>query len=362
MSTLCLLHSISAGFESQRGADQLACALRGEHQVTLRTIGRNGTYPNPLTAARALRKISSDLIHAFDRPALLAAAMGTRAKLIFSPPADNPNASIRLIRAIAPYRDLQIICPTTTLHRQFVKHGVPVDRCHLIRPGVDFSRIARKRDPDLRQSLGLSTDDIVIFAPGESTRPAAHDLAVWAVSILRVTNRRFCLLLWGKGQDIPRVERLAHNLESGYPLHLATQHLGDDVEMEQLLPAVDLVLCPSDTNTIPTLPIAVCMAASLPIVATATHTHSELLEDRHTALLISKPTPRLLARRLLDLLEDSALRWRLGDMARVEAYEYFSLSRMVDQHRDLYDQIIQARPVSLHQPAPGAGMRFHGRG
>jgi len=69
-----------------------------------------------------------------------------------------------------------------------------------------------------------------------------------------------------------------------------------------------------------TLPIAICMAAALPIVSTVTYTVSELLEDRHTALMAPPGKPRLLARRVLDLLEDPTAQWSIADMARTEAY------------------------------------------
>jgi hypothetical protein len=48
-------------------------------------------------------------------------------------------------------------------------------------------------------------------------------------------------------------------------------------------------------------------------------------------------------------------------MARTEAYEYFALTRFLDQHRHAYRQIAAgARVVEVPQQAPGAGARFHG--
>jgi hypothetical protein len=58
-----------------------------------------------------------------------------------------------------------------------------------------------------------------------------------------------------------------------------------------------LVTPESDCST---LPIAICMAAGLPIVSTVTRTAAELLEDRHTAVMTTKPQPRLIAQRILD--------------------------------------------------------------
>ena len=117
-----------------------------------------------------------------------------------------------------------------------------------------------------------------------------------------------------------------------------------------------------------TLPIAICMAAALPIVATVTYTIAELLEDRHTALMVparradGSNLSRLLARRLLELRDDHSAQWSIADMARTEAYEYFALTRFQEQYRALYGQVARGEKVDVPQAAPGAGLRFHGRG
>jgi len=77
--------------------------------------------------------------------------------------------------------------------------------------------------------------------------------------------------------------------------------------------------------------------------------------------MVGKRSPRLLAQRLLDVRADATLQWSISDMARTEAYEFFSMSRFLDQHRAIYRQVMEGKPVEVVQPAPGAGLRFHGR-
>ena len=109
-----------------------------------------------------------------------------------------------------------------------------------------------------------------------------------------------------------------------------------------------------------TLPLAMAMAAASPIVSTVTYNVSELLEDRHNALLVPKFSARMLAQRILDLNGDSGLKWRLTDMARSEAYDYFSMTRFFDQWRDVYRQVAAGETVEVVE-REGAGSRFHGR-
>jgi glycosyltransferase involved in cell wall biosynthesis len=143
-------------------------------------------------------------------------------------------------------------------------------------------------------------------------------------------------------------------------LRIAEERLGRRVEYEELLPAADMILVTARAP-VATLPIAISMAAGLPIIATVTRTVAELLEDRHTALMTAPGKPRMFARRVLDLIEDSSAQWSLADMSRTEAYEYFAFTRFVNQVRSVYRQVVESDHVEVQQPAPGAGSRFHGR-
>jgi glycosyltransferase involved in cell wall biosynthesis len=303
-----------------------------------------------------------DLIHAFGPRALAVAAI-VGVKIAYTPGESPSIRAASWLRAISSHRDIHLVCPADTTRRFFVERGVPIERCHLIRPAVDFSKVKRGRRNDiLRASLGFLPGDHVMLAAGESTRASNHRLAVWAASILHVLNPRHKLLVWGRGPMSAQVIRFSDKLCRPDFLCVATEKLGANVTFEELLPAADTVLVTPDSDGRPdTLPIAISMAAGLPIVSTVSPTVAELLEDRHTALFTTKPQPRLIAQRILDLLSDERLAWSIADMARTEAYEYFSLTRFLDQHRALYKQFSAGEKVMIPQPQPGAGLRFHGR-
>lgn len=358
MVSVLYLLSDHADFQTRRGVEALArsagpdfriAGARAEGVVneTLRR-GRNGRGP-------------VDVVHAWGGRALAAAVVQGPGRIVFSPTQFPSARAIRWLRAAMGYCDIQVICSTATQRRTFVERGVPLARCHLIRPGVDFAKVRRRRDPELRRRLGFGDDDFVLLAPGESTRAAAHEDAVWAVAIAHFLDPRYKLLLWGRGERAGAVRSRAAALASGGLLGLAEPTLGASVDFESLLPAADAVVVTA-RGPVPTLPIAVCMAAGLPHVATVTYTVSELLEDRHTALMVSRPEARLLARRLLSLREDAGMQWSISDVARTEAYEYFSLTRFLDQWRTVYRQVGAGKAVEVVEPQPGAGRRFHGRG
>ncbi|MDB5329171.1 MAG: glycosyltransferase [Phycisphaerales bacterium] len=353
-----------ADFQSARGPAALVRGAGVDFSLHSRTLGAGGDDGTPLSAFLTLRRGTAgkfDLVHAWDAPSLAAAALAGVAPIVYTPCRFPTRRSVGWLRAVMGYRDVHVVCSSATQHRAYVERGIAIDRCHLIRPGVDFSLVKRRRDAALRRALGFAEDDVVILAAGESTRAAGHRLAVWTTAILHVLDEHYRILLWGRGDQAQPVARLAEKQGQEGLICVAEQRLGRRLEFEELLPAADLVLVTAN-GPIPTLPIAVCMAAGLPIVSTVTYTVAELLEDRHTAVMVPRPAPRVLAQRVLELRQDSSLQWNIADMARTEAYEFFALTRFVEQYRTVYRQIAAGEKVEVVEPAPGVGTRFHGRG
>jgi glycosyltransferase involved in cell wall biosynthesis len=348
-------------FQTRRTHDSLRHEIGADFRIDTRTLGRGGDYRNLPTAIARLRREPVDLIHAWGMTALAAAVMAGCPRVLFNPDRFAGPRTLRWVRAVLGNRNAQMICSSATQRRVAVEHGVPLQRCHLIRPGVEFSRIHRRRDDALRAALGLKPDDFVMLAPGESTRAAAHDEAVWACGILNVLDPRCKLLLWGQGERASAAAALGHRLHQPDLVKVAERLLNRSLEFEELLPATDACLVTAK-GPVATLPIAICMAAALPIVSTVTYTVAELLEDHHTALMVPHRSPRLIAQRVMDLRIDPSLQWSIADMARTEAYEFFSLTRMLNQYRAAYQQLAAGKTVEVPEPIAGAGLRFHGRG
>jgi glycosyltransferase involved in cell wall biosynthesis len=363
-----VLHLIDEGradFQTTRAVRSLGEQPGEGTTAAVRAIRAGGGVGRLASTVLALRREARpfDVAHAWGMRALAASALGTGRPIVFSP---GGGAGLRLrdvrwLRAVMGYRDVQVVCPTSTGRRMLVERGVPIERCHLIRPGVEFARVRRRRDAALRRSLGLSDEDYVLLAPGESTRAAGHDLAAHAASILHVLDGRYKLLLWGRGERLRRAAAIGPLFRQPDLVRVAEQRLGRRMDFEELLPAADAVLVTA-LGAVATLPVAICMAAGLPIVSTVTYTVAELLEDRHNALMVPQPKPRLLAQRVLELRQDAQLQWHIADVARTEAYEYFAQTRFMNQFRSLYRQVAAGERVEVVEPAPGAGLRFHGRG
>jgi glycosyltransferase involved in cell wall biosynthesis len=266
---------------------------------------------------------------------LAAAVLSGQPRILFTPDRFAGPRALRWIRSLMSRAEVTFICPTFTQERLAVQRGIDPDRCRVIQPGVDFGRVRHRRDAALRAALGLSENDFVLIASGESTLQAGHDQTVWSCGILNVLDPRYKLLIWGRGSRAEATAHLANRLRQPEMVKSAEQILDRPVQFEELLPIADVCLV-TPPGAAPTLPIATAMAAGVPIVSTVTYMLAELLEDRHTALMVPTRSPRALVQRVLDLREDPALRAKLVDTARAEAYEHFSMTRMLDEYRRVF--------------------------
>ena len=72
------------------------------------------------------------------------------------------------------------------------------------------------------------------------------------------------------------------------------------------------------------------MAASRPLVATRVGGIPELVADGESGFLVAPRAPAEIARRLVQLLEDSELRARMGAAGRLAAERKFDLTSNLD--------------------------------
>jgi glycosyltransferase involved in cell wall biosynthesis len=340
-----VLHLLGATADEQTRQVQrmLVAGLGADYSSETRTVGGGGTLRNLATAVYRLRGERSDMTYAWGVGALAAAILAGHRRIFFSPDRYAGPRALRWIRSLIGRRgDVTFVAPTFTQQRMAISQGIDPARCRVIQPGVDFGSVRRAREVRgatgsraLRAVFGLSETDCVILAPGESTLQTAHEQAVWTCGILNVLDPKYKLLIWGRGARAKAVAELSERLGQANMVKVAETSQTGVIEFEELLGAADVCLVTS-CGAAPTLPVAMCMAGGVPIVSTVTYMLAELLEDRHTGLMVPRRSPRALAQRVLDLRADAGLAARLVDTARAEAYEHFSMTRMLEEYRQLF--------------------------
>jgi len=325
-----------AGAGAERDSRLLTAAPGRSFPITVRRIGPRADYRHWATAAAALRFGSAptfDLIHVWDTTALFAALVAA-VPIVFTVPQPLSLRERRWIRFASRRHSFHVVTHTAALRDACLRLGVELERCHVIPPGVDWSRVPSGRDEALRQRLGFAPDDFVLLAPGETSCSSGHQQAVWAASILHTLDPRYRLLLWGKGKSCETIRSLAARLKQPRLLVMGEKHLGG-VDFEGLPAAADAaLLAGGDADVL--APLAACMAAGLPIVAAETSLPGELLEHESTGIVVAGAKPRQLAAAVLKLREEHELSRRLGEQARAYAAYHFDPAQFVAYTRRLY--------------------------
>jgi len=386
MTTLCHVFDESAAWEHRIASGQLLDRLSGEkfaqHLVAIdapaKTAQRNvqiipriaglNFFAAPLRR-RTFDRQEANLIHAWGPSAAACAASASQLPLVvelFDPQIAVDSA--KLLRSISRPAGFAIVCGTQWVRRRLIENGVAPDVCVVIRPGVDFALLQKVRKSGLRAQLGIAPDDFVIVLPEPQRTGENHRAAFWAASLLNHLDGGYKLIVPGHSRAAERIARFAAALPtrptlitpdipplpSGRRSAVAEESRregnnvdsrNDPVPFEHLVAIADALVVP-DTDEDATTAIAWSMAAGAAVIAAASYSVTELIVSKVNGLLYKQPSGKSPALRIIPLLRDRETRRKVREAARGQAYEVFSLRRYVEQHAQVYENLLSGAPAS----------------
>jgi glycosyltransferase involved in cell wall biosynthesis len=115
--------------------------------------------------------------------------------------------------------------------------------------------------------------------------------------------------------------------------------LGSRDDVPDILRDSDVFVRPSLTEGMP-LAVLEAMACGLPVVATAVGGTGEVVRHLHNGLLVAPCDVTGLAKALIDVATNEALRERLGRNARLSVEDDYSWQRVVECNLDVYDEVL----------------------
>lgn len=170
--------------------------------------------------------------------------------------------------------------------------------------------------------------------------------ALTLVRALAALRQRPCeAMIVGDGPDRPAVEKEVRRLG----LDSVVRLVGARNDVAELLAAADLFVLSSRSEGLP-LSILEAMAAGLPVVASNVGGVPEVVVEGETGFLVPPGDPQSLAAAIERLLDDSALRHRLGAAGRIRVAEHFDLASAQRAHLDLYVSLLAGAGLPLPSP------------
>jgi glycosyltransferase involved in cell wall biosynthesis len=190
---------------------------------------------------------------------------------------------------------------------------------------------------DIRAELGLD-EKVPLVAAAAVLRPEkALDvlLEAHAQLLTRVTDAH--LVIAGDGPHRAELEGRIAQLGIGSSVHL----LGRRRDVDAILRRVDVGVMSSDWEGMP-LFVFECMAAGIPLVATAVGGLPDVVADGETGLLVPPRNPTALARTIEQVLTQERLAARLANAAATRL-DQFRIESVAGRFADLYEELAEQR-------------------
>ncbi len=217
--------------------------------------------------------------------------------------------------------------------------GLNPAKVRVVHNGVDLARMRQHRPRAVvRRELGL--------ADGTAAVGLVARLDHWGkghkefFTALASLKDRYPVqgLVIGGGRREAEMRQLA--VEMG--LEERVRFLGQRDDVPDLLAALDIFVLPSHSEGV-SLALLEAMAAGLPVIASRVGGLPEVVTDGDHGLLIPPQDPEALAAALARLLDEPAWAKKLGENARRQVEENFSLERLGREINEIYGELVEKK-------------------
>jgi glycosyltransferase involved in cell wall biosynthesis len=226
---------------------------------------------------------------------------------------------------------------------------VPAEKIVVFPNGVDVQRFRPYPETRaaLRASLGADTNPLLIFV---GSFYGWHDVTTLLEAFAQTLVRRPAarLTLVGDGEQRQAMQQRAIELGIGSAVHFtgAVPH----TEVPQLVGAADIAVAPypmmQQALWLSPMKLFEYMAAGLAVIASDVGQLGEVVNDGNNGLLTPPGNAAAMAAAMQRLIDEPALRTRLGAQARKDAQQKYSWEQYIARLERLYTTVIAGQPVS----------------
>jgi colanic acid/amylovoran biosynthesis glycosyltransferase len=238
-------------------------------------------------------------------------------------------------------RDAKFIIVVSEYNRRFIAKLMPGEdhnhKIHTVHYGLsveDFSPPATRSKNEVP----------LIFMVSQLAERKGIPYLVKACHILSERGINFQCILAGDGPQRPIIEQLIEQ----YKLHdkvklvgaLFQEQLKDYLNQADIFALPCIVASNGDIDGIPNV-LMEAMALEIPVVSTYVSGIPELIENDHYGLLVDEKDEVALAKALQRLLEDEALRSRLGKNGRRKVIDEFNIKHNAAKLAEIFERYVK---------------------
>ena len=292
--------------------------------------------------SRVIKRLRPDVVHAHDPHAV---AMSAMALSMSRYPKRAPLVAARRVdfrlrgNALSRWKYDQVdrfICASDAIRRILVSDGVDAARAVTVHEGIDLGHVAAAPPAPLHEELWLPhgapiVGNVAALVPHKGQR---HLVEAAALVVREVPDARFVIA--GEGE---LRESLEHQIK-GHGLEKHVILAGFRPDVLSLHKAFDIFVMSSVMEGLGTS-LLDAMACGKPVVATTAGGMPEVVTDGETGILVPPRDDRAMADAITRLLNDEALRERMGAAGMSLANSRFSAERMVADTLGVYADVVR---------------------
>ncbi len=211
-------------------------------------------------------------------------------------------------------------------------YGVDPEGIRLVYNGIDTERFRRMGFQDLRQTMGLGEERLLMYAGFSTPRKGVEYLAE-AMALVEDDVR---LMMIGKWE--PGYHRVFTNRLNGHGHKVMEMGFIDDEMMPYYYSMADVFIMPSLLEGFG-YPVAESLACETPVVSTDSGALPEIVGD--CGLIVPKKDPVGLAKAVNEMLSSADLRHKMGKNGRRRVLDKFSIMNTIRETERFYKDTLE---------------------
>lgn len=223
-----------------------------------------------------------------------------------------------------------LVAVTEGLRDQSIQEGVKPGLVITIPNGIQLYPAEKKNAKQLSKTLEIPARCTLLLSVGRLVYEKAYEVLIRAMDLVVREYPGVVLAIAGSGVLRAELQRLIDELHLTGKIRL----LGDRQDVADLMVNADIFVMPSRSEGMP-MALLEAMGSGLPVIATQVGGLGEVVEDHSQGILVPAEDHQKLAKAILELLHDPALRKSMGRNARRRIEERYTTERMCRQYEKL---------------------------